>query len=62
MRDERRPTFEWDARKDASNQEKRGVSFAQAQYAFADPDRIILQDVSHSRSEKRYYTGCIPEC
>jgi uncharacterized protein len=27
-----------------------------AQYAFADPKRIILEDISHSsESEKRYY-------
>ncbi|MBS4095560.1 MAG: BrnT family toxin [Sulfuricella sp.] len=28
--------FDWDADKDAENQEKHGVSFSRAQYAFAD--------------------------
>jgi uncharacterized DUF497 family protein/predicted DNA binding CopG/RHH family protein len=34
------------------------VSFAQAQYAFADPpqrQRVIAEDLSHSQTEKRYY-------
>jgi len=26
-----------------------------AQYAFGDQDRVIAEDVSHSRAEKRYY-------
>jgi uncharacterized protein len=40
--------FEWDAEKDGLNFEKHGVSFAVAQYAFADPQRIIAKDESHS--------------
>ena len=47
--------FEWDQAKDATNQEKHGVSFQLAQYAFADPRRIIAKDVTHSRSEDRFY-------
>ena len=47
--------FEWDADKDASNQEKHGVPFAVAQYAFADPLRVIANDESHSQSEARFY-------
>ena len=47
--------FEWDTQKDLENQAKHGVSFAQAQYAFADPQRVIAQDFSHSQTEKRYY-------
>lgn len=34
---------------------KHGVSFAAAQLAFADPRRVIAEDLSHSRSERRYY-------
>lgn len=34
-------SFEWDPHKDAENLAKHGVSFAQAQYAFADPERVI---------------------
>jgi hypothetical protein len=37
------------------NQKKQGVSFALAQYAFADSQRIIAEDVNHSKTEKRYY-------
>src|SRR5574341_530723 len=47
--------FEWDSKKDQENQEKHGISFAKAQFAFADPRRVIAEDLSHSSSEKRYY-------
>ncbi len=47
--------FEWDARKDLENQRKYGVSFELAQYAFADPDRVIAEDVTHSTDEQRYF-------
>jgi uncharacterized DUF497 family protein len=47
--------FEWDSEKDKENQKKHGVSFAMAQYAFADPDRVIAEDIGHSQAEKRYY-------
>jgi len=47
--------FEWDPSKDQENQEKHGVSFAVAQLAFADPKRVIAEDLSHSSSERRYY-------
>lgn len=47
--------FEWDAEKDALNQEKHGVSFALAQYAFADLRRVIAKDDTHSQSEERFY-------
>ena len=47
--------FEWDAAKDRENQEKHGVSFTKAQFAFADPRRVLAEDLSHSSSEKRYY-------
>ena len=47
--------FEWDASKNKLNQEKHGISFEFAQYAFADPGRILAEDLSHSQKEKRYY-------
>jgi uncharacterized DUF497 family protein len=47
--------FEWDEDKDAENQKKHGVAFALAQYAFADPRRVIAEDVVHSKDEKRHY-------
>jgi uncharacterized DUF497 family protein len=47
--------FEWDSGKDEENQKKHGVSFALAQYAFADPERVIAEDIAHSKAEKRYF-------
>ena len=47
--------FEWDAKKDQENQDKHAVSFAIAQFAFADPNRVIAEDHSHSANEKRHY-------
>ena len=47
--------FEWDPNKDRENQGKHGVAFIQAQYAFADPHRVIAEDVTHSDQEQRYY-------
>jgi uncharacterized DUF497 family protein len=47
--------FEWNASKDKQNQDKHGVSFEFAQYAFADPNRVIAEDLSHSQKEKRFY-------
>ena len=47
--------FEWDSKKDRENQQKHDVLFAVAQYAFADPHRIIAEDVNHSDNEMRYY-------
>ena len=48
-------SFEWNPDKDLVNQAEHGVSFSEAQFAFADPDRVIAEDLSHSHSEKRYY-------
>lgn len=50
-----RTRFEWDPRKDAENQRKHGVAFAKAQYAFADPGRVIARDLDHSQTEERFY-------
>lgn len=50
-----RPSFEWDPAKDADNQRKHGVAFADAQVAFLDPARVIARDSSHSRGEERFY-------
>jgi len=47
--------FEWDADKDAENQSKHGISFSLAQYAFADHNRVIAEDLAHSKSEPRYF-------
>ena len=50
-----RSDFEWDPAKDRLNQRKHGVSFALAQLAFLDKNRVILEDLEHSDEEKRYY-------
>lgn len=47
--------FDWDTDKDAENQQKHGISFARAQYAFADPQRVIAKDIAHSQTEERFY-------
>ncbi len=47
--------FDWDADKDAAKQQKHGISFARAQYAFADPQRVIARDIAHSQTEERFY-------
>lgn len=51
----RSPNFAWDHIKDELNQAKHGVSFAFAQRAFADPKRVIAEDLAHSAGERRYY-------
>ena len=51
----KRSDFELDSKKDKQNQGKHGVTFALAQFAFLDPDRVILEDLEHSESEKRFY-------
>ena len=48
-------SFEWDQEKDRENQQRHGVSFELAQYAFADSNRVIAQDPSHSRDEDRFF-------
>ena len=47
--------FDWDKNKDLENQQKHGVAFAIAQFAFADPHRVIAEDTTHSENEKRFY-------
>jgi len=51
----KRSDFEWNSTKDLLNQEKHGVSFALAQLAFLDHNRVILEDLEHSNGEKRFY-------
>ena len=50
-----RESFEWDLEKDLLNQAKHAVSFAKAQFAFADPHRVIAEDAAHGGAEKRYF-------
>jgi uncharacterized DUF497 family protein len=47
--------FEWNDSKNAENLAKHGLSFYEAQDAFFDEKRVILQDEKHSMSEVRYF-------
>jgi hypothetical protein len=47
--------FEWDPAKDTENRQKHGVGFADAQFASADPRRVIAEDLSHGGTERRYF-------
>ena len=48
-------TFEWDENKNSENIRKHKVSFEKAQDTFFDVNRMILEDVNYSVSEKRYF-------
>lgn len=45
--------FEWDARKNAQNQRKHGVSFQEAQTVFFDEFGLLIADPSASEEEER---------
>ena len=51
----RAPNFEWDDSKNQDNIIKHGVSFQDAQQAFQDEWRVILEDGRHSENEQRYF-------
>ena len=46
--------FEWDPRKDRSNLEKHGISFAEAQTVFLDERALLIDDPEHSGDEDRF--------
>ena len=45
----------WDPEKDRENRQKHGIGFHEAQEAFEDENRIIIDDAQHSKTEKRYF-------
>ncbi len=47
--------FDWDEKKNQLNQLKHGVSFEDAQLAFFDPKRVLLEDAKHSQKESRLH-------
>jgi len=47
--------FEWDSSKELENIAKHGVSFFEAQAAFADEHRVVAEDLAHSAGEHRYF-------
>lgn len=46
--------FEWDSKKDKSNQNKHGVSFEEAKSVFYDDNAIEFYDFDHSHDEERF--------
>jgi uncharacterized DUF497 family protein len=48
--------FEWDLRKEVSNQRKHGVGFREAATVFGDPLATTFPDVDHSGLEERFLT------
>jgi len=48
-------TFEWDENKNLDNIVKHKVSFEVAQEAFFDKNRIIIEDIKHSKKEERFF-------
>ncbi len=47
-------TFEWDGKKNLSNQKKHGVSFEEAESVFLDERAVQFYDEEHSDKEDRY--------
>jgi uncharacterized DUF497 family protein len=45
--------FEWDPRKDVSNQRKHGISFSEASSVFEDDLARLIPDPVHSNGEQR---------
>jgi uncharacterized DUF497 family protein len=48
-------TFEWDPFKNLQDAQKHHVTFMEAQHAFLDPRRVVLEDQKHSAHEKRFF-------
>ena len=47
--------FDWDEKKNETNQKMHSLSFQEAQAAFFDANRVIAQEADHSRNEERFY-------
>lgn len=46
--------FEWDEKKNLTNQRKHGVSFEEAQTVFVDELARLIPDPDHSKGEERF--------
>ena len=46
--------FEWDERKNRSNEKKHGVSFEEARTVFLDDNARLIDDPGHSDDEDRF--------
>ena len=51
----KQPSFEWDNSKNQENIAKHGVSFTEAQRAFLDENRVIVEDLDHGENEERWF-------
>ncbi len=49
------PDFERDDNKNKENMAKHGVSFQEAQQAFVDEKRVIVEDLDHGEHEERWF-------
>ena len=47
-------TFEWNTRKNTSNQKKHGISFEEAKTIFTDQFARMIEDPDHSDDEDRF--------
>lgn len=47
-------SFEWDARKAATNATKHGVTFEEAKTVFHDKEALVIDDPDHSEAEDRF--------
>ena len=47
-------SFSWDARKNASNRKKHGISFEEAQTVFEDENALLIDDPDHCIDEDRF--------
>ena len=48
------PKFEWDAKTNATNRRKHGISFEEAKTAFLDDNARVIPDPEHSEDEERF--------
>ena len=46
--------FDWDEKKNKSNEKKHGISFEEAQSVFFDEENLVYYDPSHSLGEERF--------
>jgi uncharacterized DUF497 family protein len=46
--------LEWNARKNAANKRKHGISFEEASTVFADERALLVDDPDHSNEEDRF--------
>ena len=47
-------SFEWDEKKNKSNQTKHKISFEEAQTVFYDERALVIDDPEHSQEEERF--------